>query len=109
MLNHFGIKNFKSIKNLELNCKRINIFIGEPNTGKSNILEAIGLLSHISYGYLANFVRRTTNKDLRKTVSTLFKKFGYSLVFKPAEGIIEVQKQQEDIITSIPYALSSET
>ncbi len=28
------IENFKSIKNLKLECKRVNIFIGEPNTGK---------------------------------------------------------------------------
>lgn len=40
------IENFKSIKSLELNnCKRINLFIGRPNVGKSNILEAISLFS----------------------------------------------------------------
>jgi len=212
------IKNFKSIKDLDLDCKRINIFIGEPNTGKSNILETIGLASHICYGELKDFVRfetmldlfydrnlddkleirfddnelalaykdgvfngtlthyeagrRTpfnlfnygyngggsgesrrkfgpdlmmlgafksyrfkrlpafeqkfsdflsppygenllyillTRKDLKKTVSDLFKRFGYRIVFKPSEGRIEVQKDLEDIIVSIPYALSSET
>jgi AAA15 family ATPase/GTPase len=45
MITKLGIKNFKSIKDLELDCKRVNVFIGEPNTGKSNILEALGLLS----------------------------------------------------------------
>ena len=29
------IKNFRSIRALRLDCKRINVFIGEPNTGKS--------------------------------------------------------------------------
>ena len=38
------IKNFKSIKDLRLDCKRVNVFIGKPNVGKSNILEALGLL-----------------------------------------------------------------
>ncbi len=38
------IKNFKSIKDLRLDCKRVNIFIGKPNVGKSNILEGLGLL-----------------------------------------------------------------
>lgn len=38
------IKNFKSIKHLRLDCKRVNIFIGKPNVGKSNILEALGML-----------------------------------------------------------------
>ncbi|MFA7303696.1 MAG: AAA family ATPase [Methanoregula sp.] len=45
MIERLQIKNFKSIKDLELDCKRVNVFIGEPNTGKSNILEALGLLS----------------------------------------------------------------
>jgi AAA15 family ATPase/GTPase len=49
MINNLTIRNFKSIKDLTLNCKRINLFIGEPNTGKSNILEAMGLLSWLDY------------------------------------------------------------
>ncbi len=46
MINHLEIQNFKSIKHLQLNCRRVNLFIGEPNTGKSNILEALGLISY---------------------------------------------------------------
>ena len=45
MIDTLEIKNFKSILALKLDCKRINIFIGEPNAGKSNILESLGLLS----------------------------------------------------------------
>jgi AAA15 family ATPase/GTPase len=37
------VQNFKSIKSLQLDCKRVNIFIGEPNVGKSNILEGLSL------------------------------------------------------------------
>jgi len=51
------IKNFKSIKSLNLDCKKVNIFIGEPNTGKSNILETFGLLSVLVYQNLKKFVR----------------------------------------------------
>ncbi len=54
------IENFKSIEMLELDCKRLNVFIGEPNTGKSNILEALGLLSYCFYGQgksIGDFVR----------------------------------------------------
>ena len=47
MIEELEIRNFKSVKELTLPCKRFNIFIGEPNTGKSNILEALGLLSFI--------------------------------------------------------------
>ena len=40
------IKNFKSIKHAEIkDCRRVNVFIGYPNVGKSNILEALGLFS----------------------------------------------------------------
>ena len=60
MIKRLEIKNFKSIKQLELNCKRVNIFIGGPNSGKSNILEGIGILSLFSFGKagkIRNFVR----------------------------------------------------
>lgn len=58
MISNLTIKNFKSVKNLQFDCSRINIFIGEPNVGKSNIIEALGFLSWCSHlGYLQNFVR----------------------------------------------------
>jgi AAA15 family ATPase/GTPase len=44
MIRHVHIENFKSIKELDLDLKRVNVIIGEPNSGKSNILEAFGLL-----------------------------------------------------------------
>lgn len=44
--NSVRIRNFKSLKDVTLpDCKRINVLIGKPNVGKSNILEAIGLFS----------------------------------------------------------------
>ena len=42
------IKNFKSIKDLRMDCKRVNVFIGKPNVGKSNILEGLGLLAMVT-------------------------------------------------------------
>lgn len=52
MIKNLSINNFKSIKNLNLNSKRTNLFIREPNYknrvstyDKSNILKARGLLS----------------------------------------------------------------
>jgi predicted ATPase len=63
-LKSLRIRNFKSMKDLRLQCKKINLFIGEPNSGKSNILEAIGLLSHIPQGELSQFVRYEIMTDL---------------------------------------------
>ncbi|WP_288427157.1 AAA family ATPase [uncultured Spirosoma sp.] len=51
------IDNFKSIRHLQLDgLKRINLFIGRPNVGKSNILEALALLS-TSWKKLTDIVR----------------------------------------------------
>ena len=47
MIQNLTIKNFKSIKDLNIPCKKLNVFIGEPNSGKSNIIEAFALQSKI--------------------------------------------------------------
>jgi AAA15 family ATPase/GTPase len=60
MIKTIKIKNFKSIKDLQLDCKKVNVFIGEPNVGKSNVLEALGFFSWINFsqfGFLNNFIR----------------------------------------------------
>lgn len=45
-IDHIEIENFKSLQHCEIeNCKRINLFIGRPNVGKSNIIEALSLFS----------------------------------------------------------------
>jgi len=47
-IKNIEIKNFKSIRHAEIkDCRRVNVFIGEPNVGKSNILEAISLSSYL--------------------------------------------------------------
>lgn len=53
------IENFKSIKSIKLSPKRVNVFIGEPNSGKTNILEALGLLSFQNWDrtYFTDIVR----------------------------------------------------
>jgi len=45
IIRELEITNFKSIEKVNLNCKRINLFLGKPNAGKSNILEALGLMT----------------------------------------------------------------
>lgn len=41
------IKNFKSIRDIKISPSRINIFFGKPNSGKSNLLEALTLFNVI--------------------------------------------------------------
>lgn len=45
MVTRLSIKNYKSIKELAIETKKINVFIGEHNSGKSNILEALSWFS----------------------------------------------------------------
>jgi len=62
-IRHIYIKNFKSLKECYINdCRRINLFIGRPNVGKSNIIEALSLftipnLKENSSKKLSNLVR----------------------------------------------------
>ncbi len=63
MIRSVFIRNFKSVRELEFDARRVNVFIGEANTGKSNILEALSLFS---IGYTNNLrrlirVERTSN------------------------------------------------
>ena len=70
MIQQLNIKNFKSIKDLAMPCKKLNVFIGEPNSGKSNIIEALALQSQ-------NAVGGDLNKQIfrYKTISDLFYDF----------------------------------
>lgn len=57
-----SIKNFKSVKSAMFSdCRRINLLIGKPNVGKSNILEALALFD---VPYMVN----TSNKSLKNLV-----------------------------------------
>jgi AAA15 family ATPase/GTPase len=56
-ISNLEIKNFKSIKDIKISCKRINVFIGEPNVGKSNILESLSLYVAEFSGYNSLFLK----------------------------------------------------
>jgi len=45
MIEKIHIQNFKSIYDLEISVGRVNLFIGENGSGKSNLLEALVFLS----------------------------------------------------------------
>jgi predicted ATPase len=44
-INRITIKNYKSLKNLELNFKPLMVFVGPNNAGKSNIFDSLWFLS----------------------------------------------------------------
>lgn len=57
MIQNLRIERYKSIRELELSCKRINIFVGAPDTGKTNILEAMGLWCPQLWGDVKQWLR----------------------------------------------------
>ncbi len=215
MITKLSIANFKSVRYLEIDCRKVNLFIGEPNTGKSNILEALALLSwcgrhsqplgdYVRFEFMQNlfydgllddeikigmsfssgepmgglyvhFARdhfefrsqatsspqfrqvtyqgedngggthpRTgdvkfykfkslathgssepgslrppdganlfssvfSSKDLRETMAEFFRKYGLKVVMKPHERAFSIQKQVNDVVVDLPYALQSDT
>jgi AAA15 family ATPase/GTPase len=52
MITKISISNFKSIRQLEMPLGRVNVLIGENGSGKSNILEAIGMIAAAKSGEL---------------------------------------------------------
>lgn len=50
MLNKIKVKAFKSLENVDINLGRVNVFIGANGSGKSNLLEAIGVLGAAANG-----------------------------------------------------------
>lgn len=65
MIREVEIEGFKSIRRLRLEARRVNVFIGPPNTGKSNLLEALGVFSlPYTNGDLRSLVRCTAADNL---------------------------------------------
>ncbi len=60
VINKFTVKDFKSIESAELDLGCVNIFIGANGSGKSNLLEAFGVLAAAAFGRVDNesLVRR---------------------------------------------------
>jgi AAA15 family ATPase/GTPase len=82
MITQLVIKNFKSIKQLEIPCKKLNVFIGEPNSGKSNIIEALALQSQ-------NSISQELSKDMfrYKTIGDLFYDFNINQPIEVDTGV----------------------
>lgn len=89
-IKHIEVRNFKSIANLKLlDCKRINLFIGYPNMGKTNVLEALSLFStpYLCYGDSLNKLIRVKNRN---------------------ELFYDFQNTQSEVITNIVKAIIKE-
>ena len=80
MINSFTIRAFKSITDLTVELGQINVFIGANGSGKSNILEALGVLSAAASGVVddESLMRRGVRPGVPALYKTSFKNERFS-------------------------------
>jgi hypothetical protein len=74
MIRSISVEGFKSIASLELELGRVNCFIGANGVGKSNVLEAIGVLGAAANGRVDDeaLQRRGVRPGLPRLYKTAF-------------------------------------
>lgn len=108
------IENFKSLRSVALNdCQRINIFIGKPNVGKSNILEALSFSRLIDFerpyfdrnsrDALKEFIRYTHFSDLIFN-GDIDKKFSFSSKYISYDCLIDFNQSETIFNKNIKFS-----
>ena len=90
MIKNIKINNYKCFQNFEIkDFKRINIFVGDNNSGKTSLLEAVALLDPKTFKQKNKFIfmickaRVGIRVDLNNIVYSLKKLFNdYSIFFQ---------------------------
>ncbi len=110
-ISYLEIHNFKSIKELRIDCRRVNLFIGPPNTGKSNLLEALGVFS-LPYTNDPKTVIRCEstsnlfyNEDFENTVQVSTDSYQWTLEFIVEYHPIRLTAQGPQMEFSYRYSL----
>ena len=70
MITKVNLESFKSIEKVEVELARVNVFIGANGSGKSNLLEGIGVLSAAASGRLDD--EALLRRGVRPGVSQLY-------------------------------------
>ena len=71
MIRNLKIERFKSVVKLELELGRINVFVGANGSGKSNLLEAMGILGSAAFGRVDD--ETLLRRGVRPGVPSLYK------------------------------------
>jgi energy-coupling factor transporter ATP-binding protein EcfA2 len=74
MIRTFKVETFKSLVNLEVELGRLNVFIGANGSGKSNLLEAVGILGAAAFGRVDDetLLRRGVRPGVPRLYKTAF-------------------------------------
>lgn len=71
MIRKFKVTAFKSLENVEVELGNVNVFVGANGSGKSNLLEAIGVLSAAADGKVTD--QTLLQRGVRPGVPKLYK------------------------------------
>lgn len=71
MITKVSVEAFKSLEKLEIDLGQLNVFVGANGSGKSNLLEAIGVLSAASDGKVTD--QTLMQRGVRPGVPKLYK------------------------------------
>lgn len=74
MIRILTVERFKSLVKLKLELGRINVFVGANGSGKSNLLEAVGVLGAAAFGRVEDetLLRRGVRPGVPKLYKTAF-------------------------------------
>lgn len=118
-INQITIRHFKSIDNLTLDLGNLNVLIGTNGSGKSNILEAIGILSaaikgEVQYSDLINRgIRLSTPEVMRSSFKNEKRPPSINLIAKgdkfSYEATIHTMPNREYIIEYSTESLRNST
>lgn len=92
-ISKLGFKNFKTLENVEFEPGKVNVFIGANGSGKTTILEAIGLLCAAMTDRIDSASMQ--RKGIRLSVPRLYKSMFKDLQRKPSTVSFDVQWQQQ--------------
>ena len=71
MIESFSVRTFKSLEDVTVDLGRVNVFIGANGSGKSNLLEAVGVLSAAASGRVDD--QSLLSRGVRPGVPQLYK------------------------------------
>ena len=71
MIERLQVRSFKSLEDVEVDLGLVNVFIGANGSGKSNLLEALGVLSAAAEGKVND--QTLKNRGVRPGVPSLYK------------------------------------
>ena len=113
-LNTLRIQNFKSLRDVTLEPRRVNLLIGKPNSGKSNLLEALSLLGGMFYNEGSKFMEHQIryenirnlfyDNDLNRSPA-IDTNLGKARLVKSAAGI-QYYYADHPIVEALPDAFS---